>query len=84
MADCIHEMPLDWCGICKPVELGLALASGPSIRASQDGHCAHCDDEIEEGDSITYSNEAGGWCLTRHTEQTRMTREPDDIDLSAT
>lgn len=46
-----------------------ARATGPTIAARMDGSCVcGCGERFTAGASITYSGEAGGWCLTEHTE----------------
>lgn len=81
LAECKHEMLLSTCDYCRPCDTTRAVATGPTIVAAFDSHCAHCDDEVEEGDSITLTDD--GWALTSHTTRAvpdRPTRY--DVDLT--
>jgi hypothetical protein len=74
MPECVHEMPEGTCGYChrKPAD-DRPLASGPTIDAHNKSPCScECGEWIEVGDSITYSNEADGWCLTKHVRVLEM------------
>jgi hypothetical protein len=60
------------CAHCRP-KPAKPLASGPTIAAQFDGECAcGCEKEIVEGEQITHSNEAGGWCKASHVRTLEM------------
>lgn len=62
----VHDLP--WCGVCSGADtVPAALATGATIEAQYPGTCSHCSRRYGEGDLITYSSEAGGWCITAHT-----------------
>lgn len=57
VTDCAHCRP-------KPAK---PLGNGATITAQFNGECScGCEQGIREGEQITYSTEADGWCRASH------------------
>lgn len=67
----LTDLPQSMCAHCLGhQEHPKAYATGPTIEARMNGSCAcGCTKRIAAGDSITYSGDAAGWCLTEHTRE---------------
>jgi hypothetical protein len=68
MPECIHEIELASCGVCRPRPSESPVIRperswGPWFTARFDGHCAGCDDPVGPGDLIR-SDGSGGWLCT--------------------
>lgn len=67
----LTELVVDQCSHClgqdKPVK---PRATGPTISAQYPGTCAcGCKTPFTEGDQITHSTDADGWCLPAHVQE---------------
>lgn len=90
MPECPHGEDPRWCTWCKPPEpefpptVETYQYTGREILAQFDGECAHCGDEIVEGDRICYLETASGWCLAQHvtTGEIIPLRVETEVDLS--
>lgn len=62
----LTELERDSCAHCRGHVEERPLASSPTIAARFAGRCACCGRPYEEGQRISNSYEAGGWCLVEH------------------